>query len=373
MIKEVEREVEIGELFKELNISNPGTYIPPSSLEVETSFGWKKIKGLLKTQENPEWEIETVNNTKAIFTDLHKLETKDGIIDTKNNLKWSFVKDLKSGDEVNTKNGWENIKSVFFNGKHSEMFDMQVEDVACFYAGGFNSHNTLALGNLAINAYLAGKNVLVYSFETSEERLMMRYYSNIAHMTKKEIIASENTLIENYHSLESITDMGEFIVKEFPANTACANDLLAHCNDLKTYWNFVPDIIIADYILIMKTNDSTMSTENSYKYYKTVTEELRNLGKELYVPILTASQINREGMADRGGSKPNLTGKSVSESRGIHDTSDVFIPIMQTAADKAKNIMRIGFDKNRNDRTGDKIEFDVDYDYMKMTETALIS
>jgi replicative DNA helicase len=134
------------------------------------------------------------------------------------------------------------------------------------------------------------------------------------------------------------------------------------------YEQFKPDIVIVDYILIMLTNDKTLSSENSYKYYKTVTEELRNIAKTLYIPVVTACQINREGMADRGGTKPTLTGKDIAESRGILDTSDVFWIIRQTANEKTQNKMFLYFEKNRNERTGMKVEFDIDYEHMKLIQ-----
>jgi replicative DNA helicase len=48
------------------------------------------------------------------------------------------------------------------------------------FAGVPGGGKTLFLGNVAINAFAEGKKVLVYSFETSQERLLMRYYSNIS-------------------------------------------------------------------------------------------------------------------------------------------------------------------------------------------------
>ena len=56
MIKEIIEEIEIGKLFEKLCIDKQGEYEAPSSLEINTPFGWKKVEGLLKTQENPEWE-----------------------------------------------------------------------------------------------------------------------------------------------------------------------------------------------------------------------------------------------------------------------------------------------------------------------------
>lgn len=244
------------------------------------------------------------------------------------------------------------------------------KEIYCFSAipGGFK---TGFLGNLAINNLLDGKKVLVYTFETSTERLLMRYYANIAEMSKIEIIKDEEGAKEKIKQRTNLIE-SDLIIKEYNSNEICTNDLMTHMNDLEMEKGFRPDIVFVDYILIMKTNDKSLSSDNSYKYYKTVTEELRNIAKSLYVPVVTACQINREGMSDRGGSKALTTSKMVSESRGILDTVDVFITINQTATDKQKGKYYLYFDKNRSDRTGVKISYEVNYEHMKLNEIGLV-
>lgn len=358
--------IEIGEFFDKLKLTNSGTYKAPSSLKINTTDGFKKVNGLLKTQENPEWEIETDSGRKAVFTDKHKLEVKHSdIFDI--NKYWKNLEDIKISEEVNTENGWEKVVNCFFNGKHSQMYDMEVEGSKSFYANGFNSHNTALLGNFAINSFLEGKNVLVYTFETADRRLLSRYYSNLIEMTKKDILMDELSARNKMEDILSSTT-GDIILKEYPADAISSNDLMAHINDLRMYKQWKPDIIISDYILIMVTNDKTLSSENSYKFYKTVTEELRNIGKALDVPIITASQINRAGQDDRGGTKAITTSKDISESRGIYDTADFFATINQPARDRELGKVMIYIDKNRNGDKGQKIKLDIDYNRMRFTE-----
>ena len=227
------------------------------------------------------------------------------------------------------------------------------------------------LGNLAINMFLSGKKVLVYTFETGVERLAMRYFANIADMTKKEMLLNEAGVVRKSNEAFKLTE-GDLIIKEYNANEVCSNDLLANINDLTLYKNFKPDVVIVDYILIMNANDKRLDRGATYSYFKAVTEELRNIGKSLYIPILTACQINREGMGDRGGTKSIMTAKDISESRGILDTADMFVTINQTPADKKVNKMFLYFCKNRNERANMMIEYNVDYPKMKLIEKGMI-
>lgn len=226
---------------------------------------------------------------------------------------------------------------------------------------------TAILGNFAINAFLEGKKVLVYTFETADRRLLSRYYSNLIEMTKKEILLDEDKTRQELENVLASTD-GDIILKEYPANAVSSNDLVAHINDLRMYKQWKPDIIVADYLLIMNANDKSMSSENSYKYYKTVTEEVRNIGKMLDIPILTASQINRSGQDDRGGTKAITTSKDVSESRGILDTADFFATLNQPSRDRELGKLMIYLDKVRNGEKGAKIKLNIDYNYMRFTE-----
>lgn len=367
-VRTVEELITIEELFVKLGKDVQGEYEAPSTLEVFSSDGYRKVEGLIKTQPNEEWEVITETGRKAVFADLHKLATPQGVI-LDEGVLWAFVNNLVPGDEVYTDEGLEKIVSCRSLGKKTEMYDLQV-DGRKYYTNGFLSHNTGFLGNFAVNSFLDGKNVLVYSFETSRERLAMRYYANLIRVDKKEMLLDEEGFKDK--AKEIFSEMkGDLILKEYNANSVSANDLLAHIADLKRYNNWEPDIIIIDYLLIMLTNDKSMSSENGFKYYKTVTEEVRNMAKTLDVPIITATQINRDGMSDKGGSKSLVTSKNIAESRGIYDTVDFFAVITQTAKEKEKNKYYLYVDKNRNERTGSRIEFDVDYEYMTLEEKAI--
>ena len=362
----VTKEIAIGDLFKTFKIDNNGEYIIPSSLKVETPNGFKKVLSGIKTQPNPEYEIETIEGTKACFTDFHKIEVveNEDLID--NNRKWKHIANLKN-DKIITKKGIEHISKVYFNGKYSQMYDLQVADNKCYYTNGIVSHNTTVLGNAAINAFEQDKKVLVYSFETGTTRLLARYYANLIGLTNKEILLDPDNAKKMIR--EKLADMpGDIIIKEYGANTVSSNDLCANINDLIMYKKWKPDLIAIDYILIMRTNDPRLSPDDKYTYYKRVTEEMRNIAKLYKVPIATASQLNRESMDERGGSKPLSTSKNVSESRGILDTVDYFITINQTARDKTKGEMMFYIDANRNGESGNKIYMNIDYGKMRITE-----
>lgn len=366
----VRKEVEIGSLFDELGIKDPGEYKAPSSLKVKTTDGFKKVEVLRKTQENPEWFIKT-NNREGVFADFHRVEVNEKEDQIDNGRKWKFVRNLNKEDEVNTENGFEKIKEVYFNGKHSQMYDFQVEETRSYLTNGFNSHNSLVLCNFAINMFLQGYKVQLYTFEVSVKRILTRLISNLTNMSKQEIFLDEEGVKEKLQ--EMLDTGGDIRLKEYPANEANANMLLAHINDMSMYEDFEADAYLIDHLLIQATNDRRLNPEDSYTYYKKVTEETRNIAKKTDRPVIAPTQINREGMSDRGGSKAVVTGKNVASSRGIIDTVDCFWPIAQSAKDKEDGRMYLIGDKSRNDRSGWKIQYNVDYEHMKIAEGHIVN
>jgi replicative DNA helicase len=371
-IKAIVDKIERDEEIKLLLFSIIDTMYKTDSIEIDNDYIEEEVKNFISEAQLYEAILESqIDIAERNFSKVSERVEKAIRVNfdkdlglSINNIDEAMSRIKKHDDEDCIDTGYPHLNRLLDGGFHPK----EIYCIAAVPGGG----KTMMLGNFALNMYLQGKNVLVYTFETSTERLMMRYFANLTGMNKKEILNSENTLKERFDNMQQVTTPGELILKEYNSNEVSSNDLMAHIVDLEMYLGFKPDVILSDYLLIMKTNDGSLSSDNSYKYYKTVTEELRNIGKSLSVPIVTACQINREGMGDKGGSKAHVTAKDVSESRGIYDTVDVFWTIAQTSNDYKNNRLYFYFDKNRNDKTGVKIEFKVNYEHMKMTEESII-
>ena len=64
---------------------------------------------------------------------------------------------------------------------------------------------------------------------------------------------------------------------------------------------------------------------NTYVYIKSIAEEIRGFAVESNVPIITSSQLNREGYSS---SDPDLT--NTSESFGLPATADLMLSIISS-------------------------------------------
>lgn len=222
---------------------------------------------------------------------------------------------------------------------------------------------TMFLCNLAVNNLLDGKTVVYVSFETSTTRLMLRILANILGMKSGDIAdalsdlnpSAEDDIKEFYLNLINKFP-GTLIIKEYEANEKSSADIIGFLGNLKKSKNIVPDALYLDYLLIMSTNNKRADRGNSYGYFKTVAEEVRNIGKRKNCVVWTACQINREGLADsdngKGGTKAIITSRSLSDSSGIEHTSDLLLTLSQTAVQKEKGELTCFVAKNRNGNKG---------------------
>lgn len=229
------------------------------------------------------------------------------------------------------------------------------------------------VGKSALMCYLAGewlkagKNVLYITLEMSEEAVQERIDANLLDLTTDELktikdFAEFEKRIKNL----SLRTKGRFIVKEFPTSGAHAGHFRHLLKELKQKKKFKPDVILVDYINICASSRfKTMSGVNSYSYIKAIAEELRGIAVEFEVPVLSATQTNREGY---GSNSPDMT--SVSDSFGLSMTVDWMMALVTNEELMAmSNVLGLLL----KTRYGNKAKVNgqmmvVDYDHMRFKD-----
>lgn len=238
------------------------------------------------------------------------------------------------------------------------------------FCGTPGAGKTIWLGNIAVENMKNGKKGVFFSLEVDKKRLAARLYSSLLYRKGADLA---NITKEEAQAIFADYNGGDVRIKNYPANNASCNDFANYLMDLYAIDGFKPDFIIIDYILITATNNKR-NDDNMYAYYKTVTEEMRNLANQFHCPVFTAAQINRNGMGDKGGTKGVVTSKDLSESRGILDTADYCLIINQTDSEKKLgekdgiSEQRLLVDKNRNGANGEVLNFTINYNMMTIKE-----
>jgi replicative DNA helicase len=183
---------------------------------------------------------------------------------------------------------------------------------------GTGAGKSLFMCHCAAANMMAGYNVLYITLEMAEERIAERIDANLLDIRMEELqIIPKDSYEKKMNRLKDKVK-GKLKIKEYPTASAGSANFRHLLNELKVKNNFIPDIIYIDYLNICTSSRIKNGTNvNSYTLVKTIAEELRGLGVEHNVPIISATQTNRSGFADSDVSLENT-----SESFGLPATAD---------------------------------------------------
>jgi replicative DNA helicase len=202
---------------------------------------------------------------------------------------------------------------------------------------------SLVMCHMGAAAFAHGKNVLYITAEMAEERIAERIDANLLDVTLDELKALPKNTFQK--KIERIKDRspGRLVIKEYPTGVAHAGHFRHLLNELRLKKNFVPDIIFIDYLNICSSSRiKGAASANTYVLVKSIAEEIRGLAMEFNVPIVTATQANREGY---GSGDMDLT--NTSESIGLPQTVDAMFALISTEELESMGQIMIKQLKNR--------------------------
>jgi hypothetical protein len=126
-----------------------------SDWEVETDTGFQPLVSVSKTVPYDVWTVYTEGNKTIDCADTHIVYDGD--------MREVFVKDLRVGQHIQTKNGIERVTHVFKKNVPPEhMYDLGLNDANHrFYSSGILSHNSIVVVAWILHYILFNKNVNV--------------------------------------------------------------------------------------------------------------------------------------------------------------------------------------------------------------------
>ena len=221
---------------------------------------------------------------------------------------------------------------------------------------------SLFMCHVASSALSQGNSVLYITLEMAEERIAERIDANLLNIKLDDLKSLPKSMYDK--KIEDLKNKvsGRLIVKEYPTAAASTNHFRALLNELNLKRNFKPDIIFIDYINICASSRIRPGQYvNSYRYIKSIAEELRGLAVEFGVPIMSATQTNRQGFQNT-----DVGLEDTSESFGLPATADFMFALISNEKLEEAGQMLIKQLKNRySDPTTNK-KFLVGIDRAKM-------
>ena len=172
--------------------------------------------------------------------------------------------------------------------------------------------SSLAVG-IAINVALTGEPVAVFSLEMSKEEVVQRILSSVGRVDSMKLRSGQlGSLWQRVVDAAGKMYKAPIYIDDSPIVTV--TDIRAKCRRLKRKHGL--SLVVVDYLQLMEAS----TRENRQQEISEITRNLKNLARELEVPILAVSQLNR-ALEAREDKRPRLS--DLRESGAIEQDADV--------------------------------------------------
>lgn len=206
--------------------------------------------------------------------------------------------------------------------------------------------------NIAENAILSQKKTAIFSLEMSAEQLMLRLIASVSGVSLNGLKTgrmSEVDYLDNYlTAISKLSDYLEYLnINEYTLQTAAG--VRRECRKLQRQSGL--DLIVIDYLQLMSGDNET---DNRNLDLSRITRSLKGLAKELNVPIILLSQLNRD-LGKRADKRPILT--DLRDSGSIEQDADLVLMLHRPEYydkenESLKGLAECIIAKNRNGETG---------------------
>ena len=257
---------------------------------------------------------------------------------------------LKDNNGQNS-TGWANLDKLLYGGFNRG--ELQI------FAGGSGSGKSLFMQNLAVNWMEAGLNGTYITLELSEGLTAMRIDSMLTNTPTKQLFKDIDTVEMKVKMIGK--KAGDLQIKYMPAQST-VNDIRAFVKELSIKQGRNIDFMLVDYLDLLMPVSAKVSPNDLFVKDKYVSEELRNLARELNILFVTASQLNRSAVEEIEFDHSHISG-GISKI----NTADNVFGIFTSRAMRERGRYQIQAMKTRSSSgVGQKIDLEFDIDSLRI-------
>ncbi len=209
---------------------------------------------------------------------------------------------------------------------------------------------SMALNILLDAGKKSGKKVAFFSLEMSREQLALRLISSECFVDNKKLVTGKLS-DQDWESVAAAADSlnrSAILIDDDSGVTVA--DILAKCRRVENL-----GLIVIDYLQLMQSAGGKSNTrgENRQQIVSDISRSLKIMAKELNVPVLCLSQLNR-GSEGRQDKRPMLS--DLRESGAIEQDADIVLFLYRegyyNADTENPNLAECIIAKNRHGETG---------------------
>ena len=257
---------------------------------------------------------------------------------------------FNSGGQVST--GWPALDKLLYGGFSRGELNI--------FAGGSGSGKSLVMMNIALNWIQQGLSGVYITLELSEELTSLRTDAMLTSMSTKDIRRDIDTTTLKVKMIGKKS--GAYRVKGLPAQSNI-NDIRSYLKEVQIQTGMRVDFVMVDYLDLLMPVSAKVSPNDLFVKDKYVSEELRNLAKELGVLMITASQLNRSAVEEVEFDHSHISG-GISKI----NTADNVFGIFTSRAMKERGRYQIQCMKSRSSTgVGQKIDLEYNIDTMRIS------
>lgn len=258
---------------------------------------------------------------------------------------------FNSGGQQST--GWPQLDRILYGGFSRGELNI--------FAGGSGSGKSLVMMNIALNWLSMGLSGVYITLELSEELTALRTDAMLTDSSTRDIRKDiDNT---NLKVRMASKKMGQYRVKALPAQSNI-NDIRSYIKEVQIQTGIQVDFLMVDYLDLVMPVSAKVSPSDLFIKDKYVSEELRNLAKELNVFMISASQLNRSAVEEVEFDHSHIAG-GISKI----NTADNVFGIFTSRSMRERGKYQIQCMKSRSSTgVGQKVDLDYNIDTMRITD-----
>jgi len=264
-------------------------------LEEKGDKTWREVSLATSRSAHHNWHVHRRRLSKRTLAEIAKALNSDRLLTL-----------------ANSEIIWDPVVSIEPAGLE-QTYDLTVEGHHNFVADDVLVHNSSLTMNIATNAASAGESVAIFSLEMSKEEIVQRILSSVGKVDSMKLRSGQlGPLWQRVVDAAGRMYKAPIYIDDSPVVTV--TDIRAKCRRLKRKKGL--SLIVVDYLQLMEAHGN----ENRQQEIAQISRNLKNLARELEVPIIAVSQLNRS-LESREDKRPRLS--DLRESGSIEQDSDV--------------------------------------------------
>ncbi len=296
----MERVVDVLQMALNRKVNAPAHELLPMEawslvLSEKGERSWAEVSEATGRPRNHNWHVGKRRLSKRLMRELAKA------------MSSGLLMELADSEIV-----WDPIVSIEPVGP-LPTYDLTIADTHNFVANDIVVHNSSLAMNITTNAAIAGESVAIFSLEMSKEEIVQRILSSVGKVDSMKLRSGQlGPLWQKVVDAAGKMYQAPIYIDDSPIVTI--TDIRAKCRRLKRKKGL--SLVVVDYIQLMEAS----GRENRQQEIAQISRSLKNLARELEVPVIALSQLNRS-LESREDKRPRLS--DLRESGSIEQDADV--------------------------------------------------